>query len=390
GFETNLSRKDRQEANIDKSLELHGYRETMGYAYSSGPSLGTAMAISGAAANPNSGYHTSAPMAFLLTVFNVRLGWWLGNPRRRGPSKEPGPRFALWYMFADLFAQSNSRSHFINLSDGGHFDNIGLYELIRRRCRYIIVGDSEEDGKLTFSALGDAIRRCRADFGVEIDLDPTPVQTKVNGFSKKHCVVGTIHYPEQETGIYAGVCDGQRAAEPGDHARGWILYIKSSLTGDEPSDVLEYQSRCPNFPHQSTGDQFFSESQFESYRRLGLHIGRDAFEEIDRGSSGSHNDLLNLFQGLARKWYAPIPVSEEAATRLANEYSALVRRIGEDENLRAVFGSLLQEQPPGATPPAVNELATSFGLELVQHMENVFTEFRFEHGLNRANPRNAG
>ena len=106
--------------------------------------------------------------------------------------------------------------------------------------------------------------------------------------------------------------------KPATEARGWLLYLKSSLTGDEPADVIEYRSGNPDFPHQSTGDQFFSESQFESYRRLGLHILREAFEGGGaRGSRrGDSAELIALFQALTRKWYAPIPVSEAAAEPL--------------------------------------------------------------------------
>ena len=139
---------------MNKRFERQGYRQTVGYGYPNGPDIGTAMAISGAAANPNSGYHTSGPMAFLLTVFDARLGWWLGNPRYADASALPGPLFALKYLFAELLGLTTARSPFVNLSDGGHFDNLGLYELVRRRCRYIIVGDAEQDGGLTFESLG--------------------------------------------------------------------------------------------------------------------------------------------------------------------------------------------------------------------------------------------
>lgn len=389
GFEPHISQADRQKAKTNPDLELHGYRSTLGYGYPAGPSVGTVMAISGAAANPNSGYHTSGPMAFMLTVFDARMGWWLGNPRRPEPSTYPGPVFALRYLMDELFARTNGRSKFVNLSDGGHFDNLGLYELVRRRCRYIIVGDSEEDGGLTFGSLGGAIRMCRADFGVEIDLDPAPIRLTANGFSKVHCVVGTIRYPEQESGIFGGVCSGERPAESDDKARGWLLYLKSSLTGDEPSDVVEYRSRCPKFPHESTGDQFFSESQFESYRRLGLHIIGDAFEDVPVKLDGSHKDLLKVFQSLTQKWYSPVPVSDEAASRLADAYTMVMRRLSEQEKLKTVFAGLLREDAPVPTAQ-VDDVAFAFGLEIIQLMENVFTEFRMERGLNRANPRNAG
>ena len=118
------------------------------------------MAISGAAANPNCGYHTSGPMAFLLTVFNARLGWWLGNPRwaDREQAAE-ADRSRSGTCSPSCFGQTTGAAEFVNLSDGGHFDNLGLYELVRRRCRFIIVCDAEEDGELTFGSLGDAIRQ---------------------------------------------------------------------------------------------------------------------------------------------------------------------------------------------------------------------------------------
>ena len=213
-----------------------------------GPAIGTAIAISGAAANPNSGYHTSAPLAFLMTILNVRLGWWLGNPRRDGPSARPGPMNALISLLSELFAQSNGRSRYVNVSDGGHFENLGLYELVRRRCRYIIVCDSEADPDLAFEGLGGAIRKCRADFGVEITLDPEPIR-RVNGRSRTHCVIGTIAYPEPETGFAADSC-GRADAPASAYARatGWILYLKSSLTGDEPEDVRAVSRRSSAVP----------------------------------------------------------------------------------------------------------------------------------------------
>ncbi len=117
-------------------------------------SLGTAVAISGAAASPNMGYHTSPPVAFLLTLFNVRMGWWLGNPRARYTWRYSSPRIGLIYMLGELFGTTSSSSDYVSLSDGGHFENLGIYELVRRRCRYIIVGDAEQDEDFKFGGLG--------------------------------------------------------------------------------------------------------------------------------------------------------------------------------------------------------------------------------------------
>ena len=438
GFDPPASTVDARPSWLDHFDKEGGYRRTTGgtYGYSApeGPTIGQALAISGAAANPNSGCATTNAMAFLLTVFDARLGWWLGNPRWRKASSKPGPSFALGSLLSELFAQTNARSKYINLSDGGHFDNLGLYELVRRRCRYIIIGDGEQDGELTFGSLGGAIRKCRADFGVEIAIDPTPIRLQGNGRSKVHCVVGTITYPELDEAQPAPMTQANDEDKFGGvkeataRARGWILYLKSSLTGDEPADVIEYQSRNPQFPHQSTGDQFFSESQFESYRRLGLHVVREAFEGVTRKvgdvntwtappaavlAAGKASvaadrqamqkcrdtspftatkiDLTGIFQKLTTKWYPGIPLTHEAASRLNSEYSDMVKRLGEN-GLAPLLPEMLADragQPPwpGAPP---DDQRFVFMVEQLGLMENVFTEFGLEHAANRANPRNRG
>jgi hypothetical protein len=223
--------------------------------------LGTSVAISGAAASPNQGYHTSTAIAFLMTVFNVRLGWWLGNPAQ-SKADWSSPAFGLPYTVMELFGTTDATSDFVNLSDGGHFDNMGLYELVRRRCRYIVVCDAEQDETLSFGGLATAIRMCRTDFGVEIEIQKLSAIERnpdnfPESFSGNHFAIGTIHYPN------------------GPH--GTLIYVKSSITGDEPADVIGYHKRVPLFPHESTADQWFDESQFESYRRLGMHIGEKVF-----------------------------------------------------------------------------------------------------------------
>lgn len=228
--------------------------------------LATAMAISGAAASPNMGYHSSPPLAFLMTVFNVRLGWWLGNPRHRSGWEKEEPTLGLFYLLFELFGKSDDTRRCVYLSDGGHFENLGVYELVRRRCHLIVASDSGEDHEYKFSDLGNAIEKCRADLGISIegvDLEPLRLQG-VSDRSAKHFAVGRIRYSD---------ADGPRAPD------GVFLYVKSSLTGDEPTDVLSYKADHPVFPHQSTGDQWFDEPQFESYRALGHHVARNVFGE---------------------------------------------------------------------------------------------------------------
>ena len=145
---------------------------------------------------------------------------------------------------------------FVYLTDGGHFDNMGLYELVRRRCSFVVITDVEQDAESSFEGIGMAIRKCRIDFGAEITLDLSPlIRDRDKGTTGAHWVRGTIRYPETS-----------------DREPGTVLYIKSSLTGDEPPDLQNYSRQHPDYPHDSTADQWFTESQFESYRRLGLHI----------------------------------------------------------------------------------------------------------------------
>lgn len=149
-----------------------GYRPTRAYDAQdwNGVRLAAAMAISGAAVSPNMGYHTSGTVRLLLTLFNVRLGGWLGNPARENHRLRYHPRFALGPILAEAFGRLTRRNRYVYLSDGGHFDNLGLYEMVRRRCQLIVVSDASADPMFAYDALADAIRRIRLDEGVEITL----------------------------------------------------------------------------------------------------------------------------------------------------------------------------------------------------------------------------
>ena len=147
-----------------------GYRRTGDYQSLRGhPTLAQAVSVSGAAASPNMGYHTSPVIAFLLTVFNLRLGWWFPSPRK--PGRSPAPAFSLRYLFMELFGIADDQSNFLMISDGGHFENLAAYELIRRKCRIVIISDGECDPKLQFEGLGTLIRMVEVDFGTRILID---------------------------------------------------------------------------------------------------------------------------------------------------------------------------------------------------------------------------
>ena len=255
-----------------------GYRDTREYGgRDGGLSLGTAMAISGAAVSPNQGYNSSPLIGFLLMLFNVRLGWWLGNPGCRGTCHRDGPLYSLSPALRELAGDTSDDSRYIYLSDGGHFENLGLYEMVRRRCRLIVVSDAGCDPTFTFGDLGNAVRKIFIDSGVSIDFAKLEIKARQNPpLPGLRFAIGTIRYPG--------------SARPG-----WLLYLKPTYQGTERADVRSYASGSKDFPHESTTDQWFSESQLESYRALGASVA----EYICSGGKGVAPGTAPAAMGLA-------------------------------------------------------------------------------------------
>lgn len=256
-----------------------------------GISLGTAMTISGAAASPNMGYHSSALAAIVMTLFNARLGWWLSNPGEPGRRfwRSAGPAFSIRPFLDEALGRTNDSNRYIYLSDGGHFENLGLYEMVLRRCRFIIVVDAGADPDYSGEDLGNAVRKIRIDMGIPIEF-PDGIAIH-RGEGTRHYALGNIAYDCVDAG-----------AEPGK-----ILYIKPALSGNEPADVLNYQRANPAFPQQSTADQWFDESQFESYRRLGAHSVEEIF-----GSHAGFCEIEDLFS-IAASNLSTAPARRSAA-----------------------------------------------------------------------------
>jgi patatin-like phospholipase len=245
--------------------------------------LGTALAISGAAASPNMGYHSSPAVTFLLACFNVRLGWWLGNPGPAGRHTfdRSCPRISVRPLLAETFGLTDADNPYVYLSDGGHFENLGLYEMVLRRCHCIVVSDASCDTDRSFTDLGNAIRKIRIDLGVDIDIEPKLLQLQAGSrLSREHYALGIIRYDRVD-----------REAPPG-----LLIYLKPSLTGNEPADVTEYASCHDEFPHEPTADQFFDESQFESYRALGFHIADKVFSRPITNPTGEAELLFEQFR----------------------------------------------------------------------------------------------
>ncbi|HXH91092.1 MAG TPA: patatin-like phospholipase family protein [Thermoanaerobaculia bacterium] len=254
-----------------------GYRNSREYGGTDGISLGTAVTISGAAASPNQGYHSSPAMAFLLTLLNVRLGSWLGNPGTAGKNSYDlaHPKSNLHPLALELTGMSNDQSSLVYLSDGGHFENLAIYEMVLRRCRYIVVSDGGCDPKFTFEDLGNAIRKIRTDLGVPIDIKQmfmfprTPDSKFPEG---RYVATAAIRY---------SAIDGNKTEKDGT-----LVYLKAGLYSETyfPKDVYNYATESADFPHETTADQFFSESQFESYRALGRHVVNEICGNYDEKS----------------------------------------------------------------------------------------------------------
>ncbi len=230
--------------------------------------LGTAMAISAAAASPNMGAMELDSLRCLMALLNVRLGYWAPNPKElcsSGPARLLPTRLRFLfgpgssYLLRETSGSVTASGKYVNLSDGGHLENLGVYELLRRRCKVVVAIDGEADPRMSFPSLHALMRYAWIDLGIRIELKDLGSLRLKDGTSSQHYALGTIDY--------------------GDEGVGMFVYIKASVTGDEHPVMAHYRNEHPKFPHESTSDQFFDEHQFESYRELGEHIGSQLVEE---------------------------------------------------------------------------------------------------------------
>ncbi|HEY0140986.1 MAG TPA: patatin-like phospholipase family protein [Thermoanaerobaculia bacterium] len=285
-----------------------GYRSSAEYGGPTGITLGTAVTISGAAASPNMGYNSSTPLALLMTFFNVRLGWWLGNPGPHGDRtfRAASPTNALRPLVAEALGNTSDTFPYVYLSDGGHFENLALYEMVLRRRRFIVVSDAGCDDQFAFDDLGNAIRKIRTDFGIPIEMEePMSLYPRGDKKAGRYCAIGRIRYSAMDGGVPDGV----------------LLYLKPAVyLAGEPKDVYNYAKSCEAFPHESTADQFFSESQFESYRALGSFAIDQLCTALDESDTARANWMAGSVAellALARQY-----IREENAEQRAERTAA--------------------------------------------------------------------
>ena len=288
--------------------------------------LGTAMAVSGAAASSNMGVITLRHLRFLLSMLNIRLGYWLRNPIA-------GPRHALnapgpFYLLREMTGWMHEKNTYLNLSDGGHIENLALYEMLRRRCKFIVVVDGGQEPGMEFADFMLAQRYAEIDLGVRFEVDLADLALNTDRRSRAYAVFGKIRYSKPAEAGNENSTEGQ-SEEAGEavvgNELGWIVYFKLARTGAEPGYVADYGRQNPDFPHQTTGDQMYDEAQFEAYRRLGEVAAESLFRpEIadpyfaGRPESGHENKFATLddwFRSLANSL---LPDNDEVFDRGKN------------------------------------------------------------------------
>jgi len=363
--------------------------------------LSSAVAVSAAAAAPNMGTFTFGPLVVLMALLNIRLGFWLPNPSRVNRWTRPDVsrlrRFGRWIGFRvialagsfrarpgaysllkEMLSLMHDRSRFVNLSDGGHIENTGAYELLRRRCRFVIIGDGEADPRMSLGALATLMRYARIDLGIEIEIHLDDLRPGADGQSRQHCAIGVIHYPEA----------GGRPSESG-----LLLYVKASLTGDEDQVVAEYRERSESFPHESTADQSFSEGQFEAYRDLGFHIGEGLFGQSE--FLGDFEAFSLWFQKL-RITLSPGLASHLVFSEISKELTEIderLRETGVEPYFYEIYPDLRPErdEPAGMSisGDAFRDVFNLVGRQL-RLMQTLFVTLELGQKGNLSHPANRG
>jgi hypothetical protein len=257
------------------------WQKTNEYIEMNGPlTLPSAMAASGAAASASAGYiGTGITMnklvSAVMSLLNVRLGLWVGNPFHQQTRKITSiPTFWNPGLLSGILGRVHAHdSTFIELTDGGHFENLALYELVRRRLKVILIVDGEADPNISLASLVSATRRIEEDFGATLefyrDLGP-----------ERLIMRAAAGYPEAVRYAKAPFLVGKLTYNHQTEKEGFLIYIKSTLIRQMDFTTAGYLASNPEFPHQSTVDQFFDPVQFDAYRYLGYESAKTMIDEV--------------------------------------------------------------------------------------------------------------
>ncbi len=253
--------------------------------------LPTAMAISGAAVNPNTGVGgqgvtRNRTLSALLVLLNLRLGFWVPNPARA--AMQPGIANFIRPGLSALLATQSENDDWIELSDGGHFENLAVYELLRRRCRLIVCCDGAADPGFRFADLANLIVRARADLGVRIDLGAEDLHALT-----PHTTRDDEDVPTAERGFAVA-----RISYDTDDHEGLLILLTTTFVDSLGADLVSYRRRNPAYPDQPTSDQFFDEQQFEAYRELGFTLAEDMMSKVRDAITAKGMDAEKFLAGL--------------------------------------------------------------------------------------------
>lgn len=267
--------------------KLVGYVPTAQSAGYNRMTLPAAVTISAAAINPGLGAYSNKLFSVVLTLLNLRLGFWVPNPEKLTVS----PPLVWWpfYFFYELLGRIGTDKKMVNISDGGHIENLGVMELLRRRCKLIIAVDAGADPAYIFSDLENLTIRARNELGIDIRFRPGQIPEEVlrvnpsHGYSRQRFAVADLMQLWEKKMV-----DGEEVVEhfPAGRKIGSFVYVKSSVTAPQGKPDLsredplkygtyKYKIYHPAFPHESTADQFFDPIQWEAYFQLGQFIAAD-------------------------------------------------------------------------------------------------------------------
>lgn len=244
--------------------------------------LPAAVAMSGAAIAPSMGKTPSRSFTFLLALANVRLGVWVPNPRwvdgdANGWRRRPSPS----YLIRELIGRNRVDSRYLFVTDGGHYENLGLVELLRRGCTKIYCFDAS--GGEGFEALGDAVALARSELGVQIDIRPDPL-IPGSAAASQAPLAAEREEAAEDTDLAAKIAIRAKFVY-GNGVEGELVYARNVMSPGAPWDVRAHHLSEPAFPHNSTIDQLYTDQKFESYRALGVQAGERALALMPRRSA---------------------------------------------------------------------------------------------------------
>jgi hypothetical protein len=371
--------------------------------------LPAAATISAAAVNPGMGIYSNKVLSILTTIFNARLGYWILNPKKTKLYNS-----LIWwprYFVYELLGQIGIKNEMLNISDGGHIENLAIYELLRRRCKLILAVDAGADPKFTFSEFENLTIRAKNELGLDIRFSKNQLEDEIRpkpslGYSKKRFAVADICYlweelvlrdkedkiilikvnedgeekekpievlinykkydknPDREEAVedILALVERQvddRISDPllkkealenvkktvsekleNDLKIGTLVYIKSSVTApqgkpniDRKRDPLRYYTYKykiyhPEFPHESTADQFFDPVQWTAYYDLGRFICADVLglDNLDRYLSqmkGEERPKFGIDDLIDRRFGRRVKIFEEHKQKVEEEKERL-------------------------------------------------------------------